>query len=107
MDQPAYAEKQNLKMVRGSVEVLESSLAFLRPGIATGIDSLRRPLLSVSWAASTVFRYVTLADPGTTTVRSSNGLGQNDGQIISPRQKPLWRRRTTKLKFRTRLYQSR
>ena len=63
MDQPAHAEKQRLKMAHGSFEVLESSLAFLRPGIATGIDSLRRPLLSVSWAASTVFRYVTLRGP--------------------------------------------
>lgn len=45
-------------MVLGSFEVIESSRAFLRPGIATGIDSLGRPLLSVSWAASTAFRYV-------------------------------------------------
>ena len=51
-------------MVHGSFEVLESSAAFLRPGIATGIDSFRRPLLSVSWAASTVFRtrYIKVVD---------------------------------------------
>ena len=59
MDQPAHAEKQQLKMAHGSFEVLKPSRAFLRPGTATGIDSLRRPVLSVSWAASTVFRYVT------------------------------------------------
>ena len=50
-------------MVFGSFEVIESSRAFLRPGIATGIDSLRRPLLSASWAASTAFRYVTPRGP--------------------------------------------
>jgi len=50
-------------MVLGFFEVIEPSRAFLRPGIATGIDSLRRPLLSVSWAASTAFRYVTLRGP--------------------------------------------
>ena len=63
MDQPANAEKQRLRIAHGSFEVIEPSRAFLRPGIATGIDSLRRPLLSVSWAASTVFRYVTPRGP--------------------------------------------
>src|SRR5271165_5997515 len=71
MDQPAHAEKQRLKMAFGSFEVIEPSLAFLRPGIATGIDSLRRPLLSVSRAASTVFRYVTL-----------RGFTHDDGAIL-------------------------
>ena len=50
-------------MAHGSFEVIKPSRAFLRPGIATGNDSLRRPLLSVSWAASTVFRYVTPRGP--------------------------------------------
>ena len=50
-------------MAPGSFEVIEPARAFLRPGIATGIDSFRRPLLSVSWAASTVFRYVTPRGP--------------------------------------------
>jgi hypothetical protein len=50
-------------MVLGSFKVIEPSRAFLRPGIATGIDSVRRPLLSVSWAASTAFRYVTPRGP--------------------------------------------
>ena len=35
-------------MAPGSFEVIEPSRAFLRPGIATGIDSLRRPSLSLS-----------------------------------------------------------
>jgi hypothetical protein len=46
-------------MAPGSFEVIDPSRAFLRSGIATGIDSLRRPSLSLAWAASTAFRYVT------------------------------------------------
>src|SRR5271157_2073848 len=105
MDQPAHPEKQRLKMAHGSFEVLEPSLAFLRLGIATGIDSLRRPLLSVSWAASTVFRYVTLRGP----THDDGSIPKRPGPrpTVLPRQKPLNRRRATKLKFRTRVYQSR
>jgi hypothetical protein len=50
-------------MMAQLIEVIEPSRAFLRPGIATGIDSLRRPSLSVAWVASTVFRYVTPRGP--------------------------------------------
>jgi hypothetical protein len=50
-------------MMAQLVEVIEPSRAFLRPGIATGIDSLRRPSLSAAWAASTAFRYVTPRGP--------------------------------------------
>jgi hypothetical protein len=107
MDQPANAEKQRLRIAHGSFEVIEPSRAFLRPGIATGIDSLRRPLLSVSWAASTVFRYVTPRGPthdgGSIIKRPEPG----PKPTILPRQKPLNRRRDTELKFRTRVYQSR
>src|SRR5664279_1522356 len=104
MDQPAHAEKQRLKMAAGSFEVIETSRAFLRPVIATGIDSLRRPLLSVSWAASTVFRYVTLRGP----THDHGSIPKRPGPrpTILPRQKPLNRRRDTKLKFRTPVYQS-
>jgi hypothetical protein len=107
MDQSAHAEKQYLKMAHGSFEAIGPSRAFLRPGIATGIDSLRRPLLSVSWAASTVFRYVTLH--GLTHADGSilKRPGPGPGLTILPRQKPLNRRRTTELKFRTRVYQRR
>jgi hypothetical protein len=46
-------------MATGYLKVIEPSRVFLRLGIATGIDSLRRPSLSVVWAASTAFRHVT------------------------------------------------
>jgi|HubBroStandDraft_1064217.scaffolds.fasta_scaffold49774_2 hypothetical protein len=45
MDQPADAEKARLNAEPGSFEIIEPSPAFLRPGTATGIDSLRRPVL--------------------------------------------------------------
>jgi hypothetical protein len=94
MDQPAHAEKQRLNMGHGSFEVFESYLAFLRPGIATGIDSLRRPLLSVLRAASTVFRYVTLRGPthddGSILKRPgpgrrANHLAQTKASLPTPR----------------------
>ena len=107
MDQPAHAEKQYLKMAHGSFEVIGPSRAFLRPGIATGIDSLRRPLLSVSWAASTVFRYVTPRGPTHEDGSILKRPGPGPKLTILPRQKPLNRRRVTKLKFRTPVYQSR
>ena len=94
-------------MARGSFEVIEASRAFLRPGIATGIDSLRRPLLSVSWAASTVFRYVTLRGPTHDDGSILKWPGPGPRLTILSRQKPLNRRRNTKLKFRTPVYQSR
>jgi len=50
-------------MMARLIEVIEPSRAFLRLGIATGIDSLRRPSLSVAWVASPVFRYVTPRGP--------------------------------------------
>jgi hypothetical protein len=46
MDQSADAEKTCLNARPGSFEVIEPSRAFLRPGTATGIDSLRRPMLN-------------------------------------------------------------
>ena len=45
MDQPTHTEKHCLNVGPGSFELIEPSRAFLRPGIATGIDSLRRPAL--------------------------------------------------------------
>ena len=46
MDQPADAEKARLNVDPGRFEVIEPSCAFLRPGTATGIDSLRRPVFN-------------------------------------------------------------
>ena len=48
MDQPANAEKARVNVDPGRFEVIEPSCAFLRPGIATGIDSLRHPMLDGS-----------------------------------------------------------
>ena len=50
MDQPARAEIPQLKGHPDSIEVIETSRAFPRPGFVPGIDSLRRHLLYVSWA---------------------------------------------------------
>ena len=49
MDQSADAEKQYLNDGPGSFEVIELSRTFLRPGIATGIDSLCHHLPYVLW----------------------------------------------------------
>ena len=59
MDQSAHAEKDSLTDDPGLPEVIEPSRAFLRPGFATGIDSVRRHLLHASWAGPTALRYVT------------------------------------------------
>jgi hypothetical protein len=68
-------------MAPGSFEVIEPSRAFLRQALATGIDSLRRPSLSVAWAASTAFRYVTPRGPthdgGSILKRPEPGRGAN------------------------------
>jgi hypothetical protein len=45
MDQPTHAEEHHLNVDPGPFEVIEPSRAFLRPGTATGIDSLRRSSL--------------------------------------------------------------
>src|SRR5271166_4370230 len=103
MDQSAHPEMHRMNAGPGSFEPIEPSRAFLRPGIATGIDSLRRPALQ----GPPPLRSVTLrhADPRTTTIRSANGRGQHEALPDSPSTTPLNRRLVTELKFRTRLYQ--
>ena len=63
MDQSAHAEKDRLTDDPGLPEVIEPSHAFLRPGIVTGIDNVRRHLLYASWAGPSAFRYVTPPGP--------------------------------------------
>ena len=79
MDQPAHTEKDRLTDEPGLSEVIEPSPAFLRNGIVTGIDSVRRHLPHASWAGPTAFRYVTPRGPTHGTVRSSNSRGQQKG----------------------------
>ena len=49
MDQPATAQKSRLNAGPGNIEIIETSRIFPRPGIVTGIDSLRRHLPYVLW----------------------------------------------------------
>jgi hypothetical protein len=107
MDQPAHAEKPCLNARPGHFEVIETFRAFPRSGTVIRIDSLSRPLLHVSWAASTVFRYVTPRGPTHDDAPILKPPSQHQWLDILPATKPLNRCRTTELKFQTRLYQSR
>ena len=49
MDRPATAQKSRLNAGPGNIEIIETSRTFPRPGIVTGIDSLRRHLPYVLW----------------------------------------------------------